>query len=308
MTTTTVTERRSDDFEGFYLAHFADIASLAYGLTADASEAEDIAQEAFCRAWQRWARLSGYDNPVLWVRRVAINLAHSRWRRLRVAAVHAMRGRVETARPADAEHVAVVAALRKLPADQREAIVLHHMMDLPVAEVARMLRVPAGTVKSWLHRGRDTLAFELDVDAVVRRGRRRRLARNAVSAVVLVLLLTGLVVGVRLVRPPVQPVVTPPVPPSPSAVALPPEAVRLTDQGTAVELSWVDTSGGAAQPIVIGARSGEGMRRFAIPQRGATGATIVGLSLKHDYCFRVVLVYTDEVTLESGTVCTDRTS
>jgi RNA polymerase sigma-70 factor (ECF subfamily) len=52
----------------------------------------------------------------------------------------------------------LVAALRQLPAAQRRAVVLHHIVDLPVTEVADELGVPVGTVKAWLHRGRQTLA------------------------------------------------------------------------------------------------------------------------------------------------------
>jgi RNA polymerase sigma-70 factor (ECF subfamily) len=63
--------------------------------------------------------------------------------------------------PLGPDHVALVAALRRLSPDQRRAIVLHHLVDLPVAEVAHELQVAVGTVKSWLHRGRAALAAEL---------------------------------------------------------------------------------------------------------------------------------------------------
>ena len=57
-------------------------------------------------------------------------------------------------------------ALRTLPADQRQALVLHHIVDLPVAEVAHEMGVAVGTVKSWLHRGRAALAAQLAEEAI----------------------------------------------------------------------------------------------------------------------------------------------
>jgi len=59
------------------------------------------------------------------------------------------------------DHVALVEALRQVPADQRRAMVLHYLVDLPVAEVAHEMGVAVGTVKSWLHRGRTALAARL---------------------------------------------------------------------------------------------------------------------------------------------------
>lgn len=225
-----------DDFDGFYQAHFADTVSLAYSHTADLGEAQDIAQEAFCRAWQRWQELSTYDNPVAWVRRVALNLAHSRWRRVKVAAAHLVRQRIDETPALDPDHVAVVAALRKLPVPQREAIVLHHMMDLPLSEVAEHFDVPVGTVKSWLHRGRAALAGDLAIDVrksvavppareVVRLAKTRRRARNAVLAVVMIALLVVAVASLQLIRH--QPD-RPPVNPNPSPTLSCSDAVDLT--------------------------------------------------------------------------------
>ena len=56
------------------------------------------------------------------------------------------------------DRVALVAALRTLPSGQRKALVLHYLADLPVDDIARELSVPSGTVKSWLHRGRNAMA------------------------------------------------------------------------------------------------------------------------------------------------------
>lgn len=151
----------AEDFDELYRAHYGNVVAMAYALTGDLVEAQDLAQEGFCRAWQRWRKIAGYDDPVAWVRRVVGNLASSRWRRLAVARRHLRRERPGEVPALGPDHVALVAALRSLPETQRRAIVLHHLADLPVAEVARELGVADGTVKSWLHRGRATLAAQL---------------------------------------------------------------------------------------------------------------------------------------------------
>ncbi|MEU3114723.1 SigE family RNA polymerase sigma factor [Micromonospora chalcea] len=145
-----------------YAASYADLTVQVYAYFGDLHEAQDVVQEAFCRALARWRQVSGYDDPAAWVRRVAWNLATSRWRRLRVMrAFHRrQRGEPVVAGP-EPDHVALVEALASLPAAQRRAMVLRYLADLPVAEIADREGVPEGTVRSWLHRGRATLAARL---------------------------------------------------------------------------------------------------------------------------------------------------
>ena len=70
-------------FDDFYHAHFRGLTVQLYAYTGDLPQAQDLVQEAFCRALDRWDRLVRYEDPAAWVRRVAWNLARSRWRRLR---------------------------------------------------------------------------------------------------------------------------------------------------------------------------------------------------------------------------------
>lgn len=151
----------AEDFDELYQAQYGNVVAMAYALTGDLAEAQDLAQEGFCRAWQRWRRIAGYEDPLAWVRRVVANLATTRWRRLTVARRYLRRERPEHLPDLSPDHVALVAALRTLPANQRRAVVMHHLADLPVTEVARDLGVADGTVKSWLHRGRAALAVQL---------------------------------------------------------------------------------------------------------------------------------------------------
>ena len=152
---------RYDDFDELYRAHGGRLVVQLYAYTQDLALAEDLVQEAFCRALPRWERLRTYDDPVAWVRRVAWNLATSRWRRTRAALDFARRQREEHVAGPSPDRVALAAALAKLPSNQRKAVVLRHLADLSVAEIAQQLGAAEGTVRVWLHRGRAALAAEL---------------------------------------------------------------------------------------------------------------------------------------------------
>jgi len=161
--TSTPPRAREPDFADCYYAYYGRLAAQLNAYLGDAAAAEDVAQEAFLRAWQHWKRISGYDDPFAWIRRVAWNLATSHWRRVVREARLARRHRatstvVEAIGP---ENVALVAALRGLRPNHRRVIVLHYLADLPIAEIAIDLNAPRGTVLSWLHRGRAELAAQL---------------------------------------------------------------------------------------------------------------------------------------------------
>jgi RNA polymerase sigma-70 factor (ECF subfamily) len=146
------------DFTECYAASFRPLVTQLYVYTGDLELAHDLVQEAFCRALDRWSKVAGYEDPVAWVRRVAFNLANSRWQRTKVALRHLRRQRVEHVAGPNPDRVAVVRALAGLPDAQRRVVVMHYLADLGVAEIAAHEGVPVGTVKSWLHRGRTALA------------------------------------------------------------------------------------------------------------------------------------------------------
>ncbi|HEX2773821.1 MAG TPA: sigma-70 family RNA polymerase sigma factor [Micromonosporaceae bacterium] len=145
-------------FDDFYAAEFQRLTLQVYAYTADVGLAQDAVQEAFSRAWPRWDRLSAYDNPAAWVRRVAMNVATSRWRRARAARAHALYHRPSVADGPNPDRVALARAMATLPERQRRALVLFHVADLSVSEIAAQEGVAEGTVKAWLHRGRAALA------------------------------------------------------------------------------------------------------------------------------------------------------
>jgi RNA polymerase sigma-70 factor (ECF subfamily) len=150
----------TEGFDELYRASRDRLAVQLAALTGNASDANDVVQEAFMRAWLRWGTIGGYEDPEAWVRRVAHNLAVSRWRKARKLVLQASVSVARTESPGP--RVPILAALQALPVAERRAIVLHHVAGLPVTDLATELRVPEGTVKSWLSRGRSRLATELD--------------------------------------------------------------------------------------------------------------------------------------------------
>ena len=120
--------------------------------------------EAFLRAHRDWHRVGRYQYPGAWVRRVAANLATSALRR-RLIEARALARVWARQEPALAELPASGAdfwrAVRSLPRRQAQAVALHYLEDLPVAEIARVLGCAEGTVKAHLHHGRETLGRRL---------------------------------------------------------------------------------------------------------------------------------------------------
>jgi RNA polymerase sigma factor (sigma-70 family) len=148
-----------------YRAHYRLLVTQVYGLTGDLCEAQDVVQEAFARVLARPRGFLAADDRVVFLRVVALNVARTRMRRRALFDRLVRAGRV-AATPAAVpgmtpDRLALVAALRRLPLPTREVIVLHHLADLPVAEVAATLDIPVGTVKARLTRGRAALARHL---------------------------------------------------------------------------------------------------------------------------------------------------
>jgi RNA polymerase sigma-70 factor (ECF subfamily) len=151
-----------DGFDAFYRGTSRRLARYAYGLTGDATEAQDLTQEAYARAWRRWRTVRACDEPEAWLRVVLTRLATDRWRRLGVRrTVGATLRPPAPAEPPSENTVLLVAALRTLPVLQRRALVLHYLLDRSVADIATETQTNVNTVKSWLARGRAALAAAL---------------------------------------------------------------------------------------------------------------------------------------------------
>lgn len=168
-------EADAAEFDAFYLGTSRRLVRQLFLLTGDLTEAEDVVAEAYERAWLRWSYVRELDSAEAWVRTVARRLAVSRWRRLRNAALAWRRHGTPSDVPAlDERHVSLVAALAALPEKQRVAIVLHHLADLSVQQVAHETGASVAAVKQQLVRGRAALAHLLaDESDVVRGGEPR---------------------------------------------------------------------------------------------------------------------------------------
>ena len=149
-------------FEEFFAATYGRLMGLLFAFLHDRAQAEDVVQDALASALLRWPVLRRYHDPEAWVRMVAFRRAidHRRRTARQLRAVLRL-GPPPSAPPVGAEHVDLVRALRRLPLAQREVLVLHYVAELAVERVASELRLPVGTVKSRLARGRAALAHQL---------------------------------------------------------------------------------------------------------------------------------------------------
>jgi RNA polymerase sigma-70 factor (sigma-E family) len=142
-----------------YEAHAVGLIRLAIVMLGDRPAAEDVVQEAFCGLYRRWGQLDDPGNAQRYVRSAVLNGCRSALRRLHRESRSARPDEwLETSESAEAlalvnaEHRAVLSALRRLPARQREALVLRFYLDLPEPEIARSMGISPGTVKSTTSR------------------------------------------------------------------------------------------------------------------------------------------------------------
>jgi len=152
------------DFDEVFVRHFPGLVRALTVVSGNREVAADCVQEAFVRAHLRWDRVSHLDQPVAWIRRVALNLARDQHRRhtrgerahLRLVSDYEL----ETEAPEPASDLTDV--LGQLPARQREALALFYVEGLNVAEVAASMGISDGAVKFHLHEGRERLRPILD--------------------------------------------------------------------------------------------------------------------------------------------------
>ena len=162
-------------FETLVGRYEAPLRKLAYGLVRDWALAEDVAQDAFLRAYRKAATFRGGASVKAWLYRIAINRAHDELRRIRrkaeisleVAAIGGLE--LDESRTTSAEalvaarelerHVAM--ALSEMREEYRSALVLREMEGMTYREIAGLLGWPLGTVQIRVHRGRLELRSRL---------------------------------------------------------------------------------------------------------------------------------------------------
>jgi RNA polymerase sigma-70 factor, ECF subfamily len=158
--------RRDDEIDALFRDHFA---PLARGLAFSAGSldaASDAVQDAFVQLHRHWRKVSQYDDPVAWVRRVAVHKVANQRRGLarRDVAVDRIAGApAEVDDPDHAARLDLMAAVGRLPEGQRLIVGLFYLSALPVADIAAALEISEGTVKSQLHDARAALRGALEV-------------------------------------------------------------------------------------------------------------------------------------------------
>jgi RNA polymerase sigma factor (sigma-70 family) len=154
-------------FEDVYRRELRPIVALATSLTGSREAGVDLAHEAMLRAYRDWGKVGSLDRPGAWIRRVLINLAIDHQRRRQRE--RRLLDRLQPAAPleyADPVSAQFWAAVRGLPERQRAAVALHYLEDLPIEEIADILEVSAGTIKTSLFKARRSLARSLRAEEV----------------------------------------------------------------------------------------------------------------------------------------------
>jgi RNA polymerase sigma-70 factor (ECF subfamily) len=154
----------AEDFEVFFRREHPRLLGVAVAMVGDREAARDLTQEALLRAFHAWPKVRGLDSPGGWTRRVLVNLCVDTHRR-KGSEQRALARSVTplVVEPSELPSPTFWAAVRDLPRLQRSAVALHYVDDLSIAEVAHVLGVSTGSVKTSLSRARAALAETLSV-------------------------------------------------------------------------------------------------------------------------------------------------
>lgn len=168
--------KQRSELESVCRAEYPRLVGILTLYCGDPDLAEDLAQETVARLCARWTQIRDPQATAAWLRRVAINLANSHFRR-KSSERRAIRNlRRDEAMPDSSDAVAIRLAVSNLPPRQRAAIVLRYFAEMTVPEVAALLDCPEGTVKSLTYNAMRSLR-KLDI---LEMGSDERGAKNAI--------------------------------------------------------------------------------------------------------------------------------
>lgn len=148
-------------FDAFYRTEFRSVAGLAHVLTGNLAASEEIAQEAFMSALNRWDEIGTYDSPGAWVRRVVANKAVSRRRRIATERKYLPWLRPSATDQLPDTTIDTLDAIHRLSPRQAQAVALHYFSDLELADVAETMECSVESVRTHLKRARRHLADKL---------------------------------------------------------------------------------------------------------------------------------------------------
>jgi RNA polymerase sigma factor (sigma-70 family) len=164
---TTTEDERDRVVQALFVAHYDSLRRLAFVLLGDSSHSEEVVMEAFAKALSGWRVFRSVEGPAIYLRRMVINGCHSKHRRRKLEenALHFFQRRANSPTQWEADvsasSLAIWAAVKQLPMRQRTCLALRYLDDLPEADVASLMDIPVGTVKSQLSRARKKLAEAL---------------------------------------------------------------------------------------------------------------------------------------------------
>ncbi|GAA1604751.1 SigE family RNA polymerase sigma factor [Actinoplanes couchii] len=149
---------RDDAFRAYFERHHDSLSRLAYLMTGESAVADDLAADALTEVWRHWDRVNAADDPAAYGHGIVMNLARN-WVRRRSRERMLSFGPLRRDRDADVPAVLDVrGALKRLPHRRRACVVLRYAFDLPEREVAEILGISVGAVKSATSRGARQLA------------------------------------------------------------------------------------------------------------------------------------------------------
>jgi len=144
------------EYAWFFRAEYPAVLRTVFLILHDRHRSEDITQEAFIQLLFHWRKVSRYQRPEAWVRRVAIRLAMRHQKRERIRSLlERETARTNVLEPRDID---LARAVGRLPRMQRATVVLFYFEDRPIAEIADILEIASSTAKVHLHRARTRLA------------------------------------------------------------------------------------------------------------------------------------------------------
>ncbi len=145
----------SAEFEELYRTSHADMVRVAYLITGSLHVAEEVVHDSFIAVADRWGAI---NTPTAYLRKTVVNRSRSHLRR-----VQTQRNAPISPQPAvlPEEVDETWQLVQRLPLRKRTAVVLHYYLDLPIDEIAEVMDTRPGTVKSLLHRGRESLRRQL---------------------------------------------------------------------------------------------------------------------------------------------------
>jgi RNA polymerase sigma factor (sigma-70 family) len=155
--------KAEDEYAAFYRAEFQHVVRTSYLIVHDRQRAEEVAQEAFIQLLTHWAKVSRYEQPGAWVRRVAIRIAARSLRRERIRPT--LEHRTDPPPAFTAQDIDLLNAIKRLPSQQRAAVALFYFEDRPLPEVAHILGCSHAAAKVHVFNARRRLAELLGEEA-----------------------------------------------------------------------------------------------------------------------------------------------